>query len=193
MLDNLKKYNIILGSKSPRRNELLSMLDVPFECHVMPGLEESYPSDLPLEEVPEYLACQKGDAYIGGMNDDDMIITADTVVICGGRILGKPRDADDAVKMLMYLSGRPHKVVTGVAVTTQRRRVSFSAVTEVVFSKIEESEARYYVDKYKPLDKAGAYGIQEWIGCAAVEKIDGSFYNVMGLPVNRLYHELKKF
>ncbi|MDE6340990.1 MAG: Maf family nucleotide pyrophosphatase [Muribaculaceae bacterium] len=192
MLENLKKYHIILASKSPRRRELLQMLDVPFEVKTKDGIVETYPSTLPAVEVAEYLSRLKGKAYAEDIRNDEMVITADTVVVLDGRIFGKPKSEEDAVSMLMTLQGKTHTVVTGVTITTREKMESFSTLTEVTFAPLEEEEARWYVEKYKPLDKAGAYGIQEWIGCAAVARIDGSFYNVMGLPVHHLYRRLKE-
>lgn len=193
MLDNLAGYRVILGSKSPRRRELLEQLGLSFECLTIDGIKEEYPKDIPVHEVPEYLSRLKADAYKVLIGERDLVITADTVVISEGKIFGKPRDEQEAVDMLLQLSGRVHEVVSGVTVMTRRRRESFSSVTRVRFDNITPEEACYYVSRYAPLDKAGAYGIQEWIGCVAVEGIEGSFYNVMGLPVNRLYHLLKKF
>lgn len=193
MLENLKKYHVKLASKSPRRRELLAQLRIPFNCVNIGGLDETYPADMPVSEIPLFLANRKADAYIDRINDRDMIITADTLVICGDRVCGKPADIESAVSMLMSLSGKIHKVVTGVCILTKTRRTSFTSQTDVKFAQLDESEVRYYVENYMPLDKAGSYGIQEWIGCVAVEKIEGSFYNVMGLPVHRLYQELKLF
>lgn len=191
MLDNLKKYRIILASKSPRRKELLEMLDVPFEIHTKAGIDETYPASLPAIEVAEYLSRLKGEAYSTDIIDNELIITADTVVILDDTIYGKPKDEEDAVRMLMALRGKTHTVATGVTIATAEKLVSFSTFTGVTFSELTLEEASWYVEKYKPLDKAGAYGIQEWIGCAAVARIDGSFYNVMGLPVHQLYKHLK--
>lgn len=192
MLDNLKKYRIILASNSPRRKELLAMLDVPFEIHTKRGIDESYPATLPAAEVAEYLSRLKGEAYAADIIDNELIITADTIVILDNRIFGKPADSEDAVEMLMQLQGKTHTVATGVTVATKDRIKSFTTFTGVTFAGLSREEAEWYVEKYKPLDKAGAYGIQEWIGCAAVAGIDGSFYNVMGLPVHQLYKTLKE-
>ncbi|MDE6649896.1 MAG: Maf family nucleotide pyrophosphatase [Muribaculaceae bacterium] len=192
MLKNLKKYNIILASKSPRRKELLAMLDIPFEIKVKDVIDESYPADMPVVEVPEYLARIKGRAYSADIKGNDMVITADTVVILDDVIYGKPHDEEDAVEMLMRLQGRTHTVASGVCVATKEKIKSFTVCTAVTFAPISREEAAWYVDRYRPLDKAGAYGIQEWIGCAAVAAIDGSFYNVMGLPVHQLYKVLKE-
>lgn len=193
MFENLKGYDVVLGSKSPRRKELLAMLGIDFRTIAIKDINEEYPENMPAEEVPEYLSVKKAEAYIADMRSDTMIITADTLVICDGRIMGKPHDADDSIGMLEFLSGREHKVITGVTVATRDRKESFSSVTKVRFANVSREEAKYYVEVYKPFDKAGAYGIQEWIGCVAVESIDGSYYNVMGLPVHQLYRILKKF
>ena len=191
MLENIQKYKVVLASKSPRRKELLGMLDLPFEIRVKDGIDETYPAELPAVEVAEYIARLKGNAYAEDIKGNDMVITADTIVILDGKIYGKPKNEEDAVNMLMELQGRTHTVASGVCVTTRDKSVSFTTVTDVTFAPLTREEAAWYVRKYKPLDKAGAYGIQEWIGCAAVAGIDGSFYNVMGLPVHQLYNVLK--
>ena len=191
MLDNIRKYDVVLASKSPRRKELLGMLDVPFEIRVKDGIDESYPADMPAVEVAEYLSRLKGKAYAEDIRENEMVITADTIVILDGKIYGKPKNEDDAIYMLMQLQGRTHIVASGVCVATKEKIVSFTTTTEVTFAQLSREEATWYVEKYRPLDKAGAYGIQEWIGCAAVARIDGSFYNVMGLPVHQLYNVLK--
>ena len=192
MLRNLDKYTLLLGSKSPRRRELLEMLRIPFNSIVI-GIKEEYPASLPPTEVPEYLARLKAQAFADRLDCRELIITADTVVICDQEILGKPRNAEDAGKMLRKLSGKSHLVVTGVCVSTADRTESFSSTTTVRFAELTDEEISYYVDNFMPLDKAGAYGIQEWIGGVAVSGIDGSFYNVMGLPIHRLYQLLKTF
>ena len=191
MLDNIRKYDVVLASKSPRRKELLGMLDVPFEIRVKDGIDESYPADMPAVEVAEYLSRLKGKAYAEDIRENEMVITADTIVILDGKIYGKPKNEDDAIDMLMQLQGQTHIVASGVCVATKEKIVSFTTTTEVTFAPLSRDEAAWYVEKYRPLDKAGAYGIQEWIGCAAVARIDGSFYNVMGLPVHQLYNVLK--
>lgn len=193
MLENLSKYHILLASKSPRRNELLRMLRIPFNVIHSACVDETYPDTLPPAEIPQYLSEKKADAYLQRLQSNELIITADTVVVLGDKVLGKPHSPQEAVEMLMSLSGKTHQVVTGVTVACSDRRTSFTSTTEVKFSEISRREAQYYVDSFNPLDKAGAYGIQEWIGAIAVEGINGSFYNVMGLPVNRLYQELKLF
>lgn len=191
MLENIQKYKVVLASKSPRRKELLGMLDIPFEIRVKDGIDESYPADMPAVEVPEFLSRLKGKAYAEDIKGNEMVITADTVVILDGKIYGKPHSEEGAVDMLMELQGRTHTVASGVCVATKEKIVSFTTTTEVTFAPLTREEAKWYVEKYRPLDKAGAYGIQEWIGCAAVARIDGSFYNVMGLPVHQLYNVLK--
>lgn len=193
MFENLKKYDILLASKSPRRRELLTQLRLPFKVVTIGGIDESYPESLPAEEVPLYLANLKADAYLKMLRDNELIITADTLVILGNRIMGKPADSLEAIGMLTALSGKTHHVVSGVSLTTRDRRTSFTVKTDVTFAPLTPEEIEYYVDNFLPFDKAGAYGIQEWIGCVAVEKIDGSFYNVMGLPVHQLYKELERF
>lgn len=193
MFENLNKYHILLASKSPRRRELLAALRIPFNCISLGGIDESYPDDMPRAEVPLYLANVKADAYIKNIHDNEMIITADTLVIKGDKIYGKPKDLKDAENMLRELSGEVHKVITGVCILTADRRTAFTSESDVKFANLSDDDIHYYVENFMPLDKAGSYGIQEWIGYAAVEWINGSFYNVMGLPVNRLFQELKLF
>ena len=193
ILKNLEKYQILLGSKSPRRRELLQMLRIPFTVVNITGVEETYPEALPPCEVPQYLSGIKADAYLRRLKNDELIITADTLVILDDKIYGKPSSIDHAVEMLLELSDHTHQVVTGVTIASHRQRTSFTTVTDVTFGHLSPEEARYYADSFSPLDKAGAYGIQEWIGGVAVEEIRGSFYNVMGLPVHRLYQHLKSF
>lgn len=184
---------LLLASKSPRRRELLKMLDIPFELVELKNIREEYPADLPLENVPEFLSRLKADSYKEELQDDDILITADTVVIVNGQLIGKPRDLAEAKEMLGKLSGNVHKVITGVTLSSTKKSATFSVVTDVEFAPLSESEISYYVDTYKPLDKAGAYGIQEWIGAVGIAGIRGSYYNVMGLPVHRLYNELSAF
>lgn len=193
MLGNLDKYRILLASKSPRRRELLSQLRIPFTDVSIGGIKEEYPDDMPVNEVPLFLSQLKAEAYRKRIVSNELIITADTVVVINGKILGKPKDREEALQMLTELSGNIHEVITGVTVTTARRMESFTTRTAVKFAKLSEEEITYYLDNYHPYDKAGSYGIQEWIGCVAVESMDGSFYNVMGLPVHRLYQVLKTF
>ena len=179
---------IILASNSPRRKELLGGLGVDFEVKVLNGVDESYPDTLPAKDVAEYIATEKAAAYT--VQEDELLITADTVVIVGQDILGKPEDAADACRMLRELSGKTHQVVTGVCLTTSKEQRRFSVTTDVTFKQLSDAEIEYYVDKYKPFDKAGAYGIQEWIGYIGVTALNGSYYNVMGFPVQRVYEEL---
>ena len=192
MLDNLEKYEVILASGSPRRRELMAGLGVNYEVRILPDVDESYPDTLQGEEIPLYIAKEKADAYIPMMQPDELIITADTIVWLDGKVLGKPRDREDALQMLRTMSGRTHKVFTGVCITTTDWQRSFTAQTEVRFATLSEDEIIYYVDNFKPMDKAGAYGVQEWIGFIGVENISGSYYNIMGLPVQKLYRELLK-
>lgn len=191
MLDNLKKYRILLASASPRRRELLAGLGLPFTVIRPEGVDESWPEGLQGAEIPEYIARSKAEACRAALHDDELLITADTIVWLDGRVLGKPADQREAKEMLQALSGRTHQVYTGVCLTTTDRQRSFSAVSHVRFACLTEDEIRYYVEQYRPLDKAGAYGVQEWIGMIGVEYIEGSYFNVMGLPVQRLYSELK--
>lgn len=191
--DKLKDKRLLLASGSPRRRELLSGLGLEFTVPATYGVEETYPDDLPFDEVAEYLAIKKSEAFPEKLNTNDILITADTVVLCESSILGKPASRDDAVKMLSLLSGRRHTVVTGVALRSEEKARSFSVMSDVWFRELTQEEIEFYVDSCKPYDKAGGYGIQEWIGYAAIRKIEGSFYNVMGLPVQMLYTELDKF
>lgn len=193
MLENLKKYHILLASKSPRRRELMAQLRLQFTVVTIGGIDESHPQDIPADAVAAYIANKKADAYTAMLRTNELIITADTVVVLGNKVMGKPKSHEDAVNMLLTLSDKTHKVISGVCILTKEKRTSFTTITDVKFGNITPDEARFYVDTYLPLDKAGAYGIQEWIGCVAVESITGSFYNVMGLPVYQLYHELQQF
>ncbi len=192
MLDNLKKYHIILASNSPRRRELLSGLGVDYEVRTLPGVDESYPDTLSGEDIPVYISCEKAAAYLPSIAPDELIITADTIVWLDGRVLGKPADEADACRMLRELSGRTHQVITGVTLSTAAFQKSFAVTSEVEFAPLTEEEITYYVDHYRPLDKAGAYGVQEWIGFIGVRRLSGSYFNVMGLPIQRLYQELKE-
>ena len=183
---------IVLASNSPRRRELLAGLGFPFEVRVLEGIDESYPHDLPVSEVALYIAGKKAEAYRQAITDDELIITADTVVIVGDEILGKPVDEADAVRMLRELSGRTHQVTTGVCLLSSDCESRFTVTTDVTFKTLTDEEIQYYVSHYKPFDKAGAYGIQEWIGYIGVTGLHGSYYNVMGLPVQRIYSELQR-
>ncbi len=189
----VKDYKMILASNSPRRRELLAGLGVDFEVSVLPDIDESYPASLPALQTAEYIACKKAAAYREVMADDELVITADTVVIVGDEVLGKPSDAAEAALMLRKLSGRTHQVVTGVCLTTCEQTVQFSVRTDVTFKQLTDDEIDFYIKKYQPFDKAGAYGIQEWIGYIGCTGLNGSYYNVMGLPVQRIYTELQQF
>ena len=188
----LDKYHVILASNSPRRRELLAGLGVDFEVRTRPGIDESYPSDLKRGDIPLYIAKEKADAYRSIIGNNDLVITADTIVWLDGEVLGKPVDRDEAIMMLKKLSGRTHQVYTGVALTTKDWQRSFSVETHVRFAPLKEEHIIFYVDYYRPFDKAGAYGVQEWIGYIGVEGLEGSYYNVMGLPVQRLFKEIEK-
>jgi len=192
MFENLEKYHIILASNSPRRKELLGGLGIPFEVKVLPDIEENYPENLPVTEIAEFIAREKAAAYVQVMDEHDLVITADTVVIAQGEVMGKPIDADDARRMLQKLSGCKHQVVTGVCLTTRQVQRHFSVTTDVTFKQLSDEEINYYIERYQPFDKAGAYGIQEWIGYIGVTGLEGSYFNVMGLPVQRIYTELSK-
>lgn len=189
--DKLQNYRLVLASASPRRRELLAACDLDFTLAEKFECEECYPANLAVDKVAEYLSQLKSEAYPHALGENDILLTADTVVILGDKILGKPRSEEEAIEMISSLSGATHKVVTGVTLRTAQRSVSFSAESLVTFRVLEDEEIAYYVERYRPFDKAGAYGIQEWIGYTAIERIEGSFYNVMGLPVQRLYVELQ--
>lgn len=191
--EKLRSRRLILASQSPRRRELLAASGLPFETAPRYECEEIYPPTLPAAEVPRYLSQLKSRAYPRPLAPGELLLTADTVVLLDGGILGKPRDREDAIRMLERLSGRSHTVVTGVTLRSADRRRSFSVRSRVRFRTLRDEEIRYYVDTFRPLDKAGSYGIQEWIGYAAIERISGSFFNVMGLPIQRVYTELEKF
>lgn len=193
IFDNLTKYHIVLASNSPRRRELLKQLGIDFKVRTLVGMDESYPADLCGEEIALYISRKKAAAYKDSMADDELLITADTIVHVDGEVLGKPSGAAEARAMLTKLSGRTHEVITGVTVLTRERCESFSVTSQVKFAPIGKEETDFYIDNYLPFDKAGAYGIQEWIGLVAVEELHGSFFNVMGLPVQRLYQVLKQF
>ena len=193
MLDNLKNYDIILASNSPRRKELLQRLGLPFKVRTLFGVDESFPENLRGEEIALYIARKKAEAYKSSMSSNELLITADTIVCLDGVVMGKPYGAENAKTILRQLSGRVHQVITGVTVLTQVKRESFAVTSHVKFANVTEDEIDYYVDNYLPFDKAGAYGIQEWFGLVAVEELRGSYFNVMGLPVQRLYTVIKQF
>lgn len=192
MLENLQKYHVVLASNSPRRKELLGNLGIDFDVRTISGIDESYPPELVGEEVALHIVGKKAAAYQAAMAPDELVITADTIVCVDERVLGKPADADDARAMLRMLSGRQHHVVTAVGITTADRTRTFAVTTEVTFAQLSDEVIGHYIEVYRPYDKAGAYGIQEWIGHVGVTSINGSFFNVMGLPVQRLFQELQK-
>lgn len=191
-LENIQHYKIVLASNSPRRRELLSGLNLEYTVRVLPDIDESYPDTLKGEEIPMYISREKAKAYRNSMAEDELIITADTVVCINEKVLGKPRTQGEAKEMLRELSGKTHQVITGVCLMTCGLQRTFSATTQVTFDVLTEDEIEFYVEKFRPLDKAGAYGVQEWIGFVGVSRLEGSYFNVMGLPVQRLYQELKK-
>ena len=190
MLTHLKKYDIILGSASPRRNELLKGLDIEFRI-MSNDVDENYPADLIGVQIPEYLAQKKADTYT--LKENTLLITADTIVWLDGVVYGKPTDRNDAREMLKMLSGKIHQVITGVCIKTAGKSTVFHALTDVYFAPFSDEEIEYYLNHYAPYDKAGSYGVQEWIGYIGVERIEGSYFNVMGLPIQRLYNELKNW
>lgn len=188
-----RDYHIILASNSPRRKELLAGIDVNFDVRVIPDIDESYPASLPTKDIAEYISRKKAAVYRQQMAADELIITADTIVVLDSEVMGKPHDEADASRMLRELSGRTHQVITGVTLTTTDRQQSFSVETDVTFKSLTDEEINYYIQHYKPFDKAGAYGIQEWIGHIGVTAMKGSYFNVMGLPVQRIYEALRQF
>jgi len=192
MLSNLTNFQIILGSQSPRRQELLNGLNIHFEVKVI-DVEETYPSQLVGVDIPMYLAEKKADAFLDSMNENTLLITADTIVWHEGRVFGKPTDKADATRMLKALSGKTHQVITGVCISTLYKRKTFHVISEVRFARLIPEEIEYYLQNFEPYDKAGSYGVQEWIGYIGVEYIEGSYFNVMGLPIQRLYTELKRW
>lgn len=185
-------YNYILASKSPRRQQLLQSLGVNFQVKIK-EVDESYPSTLKVDQIAEFLAEKKATAFANQLAENDLLITADTVVILKDKVLEKPFDYDDAVRMLTLLSGKEHQVITGVCLRSRDKVNVFSSLTNVEFKKLSQKEIDYYITNFKPYDKAGAYGIQEWIGSIGIRHIEGSFYNVMGLPLQQLYEEIQKF
>lgn len=184
------KYKIILASKSPRRQDLLKNIVPDFEIRTK-DVDEFYPKDLPSEYVPEYLSKLKATPFLATLKDNELLITSDTVVLLDNKIYGKPKDRQDAIEILKQLSGKVHQVITGVCLSTTASQKTFSAITNVHFKNLSLKEIEYFVDNFKPFDKAGAYAIQEWIGMIGIEKIDGDFFNVMGLPLQKLYQELE--
>jgi septum formation protein len=193
LYETLRKYDIVLGSASPRRRYLMEEMGLKFRVMVNSSLEESWPAGLLKEEIPVYLARLKAGHIMETVPENTLLITADTIVWMDGKVINKPDDPPDAFSMLRKLSGRMHEVLTGVCLRTAGREHSFCASSLVWFAPLGDEEIRYYIEHYRPFDKAGAYGIQDWIGYIGVEKIEGSYFNVMGLPLQRMYHELKGF
>ena len=189
---NLNKYQLILASKSPRRQHLLNELGLDFEVHVS-DVDEYFPPELGMTAIPEYLAELKANAVLKRVPENSLVIAADTIVWKDEEVLGKPANREEAVKLLKHLSGSQHQVITGVNMQSATQKLSFHAVTEVWFDELTNDEIEYYIDRFKPYDKAGGYGIQEWIGYIGIQKIEGSFFNVMGLPVHKVYQFLKRF
>lgn len=192
VIDALNKHRIILASRSPRRQELLKELGLNFEV-VVRDWSEKYPGHLKGKEIALYVATVKAAIFRSEIKENEIVITADTIVWCNNKILGKPENKDDAMRILGELSGNTHEVITGVCLLSALKQTSFCSITKVTFSELSDEEIEYYIDKYSPYDKAGAYGIQEWIGIAACSHIEGSYFNVMGLPVEQVYHELQEF
>ena len=192
IVDNLNKYRIILASRSPRRQQLLRQLGIKFDV-VIRDYNETYPPDLSGEEIAVYLAREKASSFRDTLSDNEIVITADTIVWCNNRVFNKPANANEARLMISDLSGNTHEVITGVSLLSSVKEKTFSVSTKVTFVRLSDDEINYYIEKYRPYDKAGAYGIQEWIGLAACSRIEGSYFNVVGLPVQRLYTELKSF
>ncbi len=189
----MKDRMLILASASPRRQQLVSGLDIQYIVEIPNHNEESFDSSMPFENVPEYLAKMKSESFGRNLEDNEILLTADTLVLCDGKILGKPIDRDDAIFMLRSLSGKKHTVITGVFIKSNFGYTQFSSSTDVFFRELSNDEIIFYVDNYSPYDKAGSYGAQEWIGYIAIEKIEGSYFNIMGLPVQKLYRELVLF
>ena len=188
---SFSNFKIILASGSPRRKELLLNLDIPFTVKVKPT-DEIFPAHLKADEISVYLSKKKADAFVNEINDNEIIITADTIVWLNNEVLNKPINADEAKTMLVKLSGKWHTVYTGVTILKKSISYSFYDETKVKFKELDEREIDYYIQKYQPLDKAGAYGAQDWIGLMAIERLEGSYFNVMGLPVEKVYNELKR-
>lgn len=190
---DLNGKRIILGSASPRRKELLKGLDIDFVVDTGNSFRENFRELKNFYEIPSIMSEGKSEGFHRPLEDDEILITADTIVICSGEVLGKPSDRDDAVRMLRTLSGRQHEVVTAVTIRSNERKETFSDLAKVRFGELGDSDIEYYIEKYRPFDKAGAYGVQEWIGYIGIESVEGSFYTVMGLPVHKVYRHLKDF
>lgn len=193
LLNKLSDHKIILASASPRRRELLKGLGIDFEVELNGECDESYESNIPLLDVSKFISLKKSKAFYRELLPFEILVTADTVVICDNVVLGKPTDNEDAYKMLTFLSGKTHIVSTGVTIRSSEKNKTFDVITRVTFRKLTENEIKYYINNYSPLDKAGAYGAQEWIGYVSIENIEGSYFNVMGFPVHTFYLELEKF
>ena len=189
----LKDKKIILASGSPRRKEILEGMDLCFETDTLNSFKEEFGPDIPHEEIPALMSRGKSHGFHRELGENEILVTADTMVLCRGQVLGKPKDREDAIRMLKLISGHLHRVITAVTIRDREHETTFSDTSYVHFRELEDSEIEYYVDKYRPYDKAGAYAIQEWIGYTGIIKIDGSYYNIMGLPAHRLYEELMKF
>jgi septum formation protein len=191
--ETIKDYHLILATQSPRRHQLMKGAGFNFDVIVPEGIEEIYPVNMPVEDIPVYLAELKSSYFINKLKNNDIVITADTVVILNNELLGKPSGKDEAVSMLKKLSATSHKVITGVCFYSVVSKIAFSAESIVHFRTLTDEEISFYVETYKPYDKAGAYGAQEWIGYVGIDWIEGSYFNVMGLPVQKVYKELEKF
>jgi nucleoside triphosphate pyrophosphatase len=191
--ERLKNHTIILASKSPRRQYLLKELGIEYKIDTSLSIDEEFSNELKAEEIALFLAEEKAKAFEGKIDENDIVITADTIVWIDNHVLNKPRDRNDAFSMLKQLSGNMHKVLTGVCIKSKSKTVSFYAETKVYFKELSNDEIEFYIDNYKPFDKAGSYGIQEWIGYVGIESIEGSYFNVMGLPIQKLYEELNQF
>ena len=190
MLYENNELQVYFASNSPRREELLRGIDIDFEVKVLPDIDESYPDNIPSEEIAEFVAIKKAKPYAASLHEDELLLTADTIVLLEDKVLGKPADKEEAKQMLHELSEKTHRVITGVCLTSAKKQTSFSATSDVEFGKLTDQEIEYYVEHYSPMDKAGAYGVQEWIGYVAVKHINGSYYNIMGLPIQRVYREI---
>jgi septum formation protein len=190
--DQLKDYRLILASRSPRRQQLLRELGLKFDV-VIREFEEIYPEGLRGEEIARFVAYEKASSFKNEISENEIVIAADTIVWCNNKVLGKPQDHEDAIRILKEISGKTHEVITGVSLLSQKKELTFSESTKVTFEALTEDEISYYIDEFKPYDKAGAYGVQEWIGITACSRIEGSYFNVVGLPVQRLYKELQNF
>jgi septum formation protein len=185
-------YKIILASNSPRRKELMTMVGFEFEVKSK-NVEENHPPETNIDEIPVHLAEKKARAFLDELNENEVVIGADTIVVLNGKIYEKPEDREDAINMLSILSGQTHEVITGVCILSKKKEISFSEKTQVTFNTLSVEEINFYIDNYKPYDKAGSYACQEWIGAVAIKRFDGDYFNVVGLPINRVYHELEAF